>query len=145
MAARLLAQLVHPVTERVAVDAEAVGGLAPAAAAVEQRRERLEQPGVRRGRAEHARDERLERRSRKAEQQLERAEIVVGGNGAGDRIERGARLQQAATEAGARAWPADADPGAGRGVDELAGDCERVLFEPVATRNAARSRRAAER
>ena len=65
-----------------------------------------------------------------AEQELERAEVVVGGDRAGDRVERGAGLQQAAAETRAGARPADADASAGRGVDELPGDREGVLLEP---------------
>ena len=119
MAPGLLAQLVHPVAERVPVDAEPVRGVAPAAAAVEQRRERLEQPRIRGRGAEHACDERLQGGARQAQQQLEGAEILVRGDRPGDGVERGARLEQAAAEAGSRRGTADTDPDSGCRLDEL--------------------------
>src|SRR4051794_32406359 len=125
----LLAQLVHPVPERVPVDAEPVGGLAPAAAGVEQRSQRLQQPGVRGGGTEDAGDERLECSSGEAQEQLERAEILIRRDGAGDRVECGPRLEQAATEACAGCGAADSYPGAWCGVDHVTGDRERVLLE----------------
>ena len=79
--------------------------------------------------AEHACDERLQGGAGQAQQQLERAEILIGRDRAGDRVERGARLEQAAAEAGSRRGTADADPRPRRGLDELPGDRERVLLQ----------------
>src|SRR6185436_20926847 len=110
MAAGLFAQAVHPVAKGVAVDAELVGGVAPAAAGVEQGGEGLDKPGVRRGRAEHAIDEGLERRVGKAEQKLERAEVLVGADLAGPGVERRTRLEEAPAEATSLGRAAHADP-----------------------------------
>ena len=118
--AGLLAQLLHAVPERVPVHPEPVGRLAPAATAVEQSRQRLEEPGVGGGRSEDAGDERLERSARQAQQQLERAEVVVGRDRAGDGVERRARLEQAAAESRPRRRPADSDADPRRRFDELA-------------------------
>src|SRR5437763_16794954 len=109
MPSRSLAQAVHAVAERVAVDAEACSRVAPAAAALEQGRERVDECVVLGGVAEYAVDERLERGVRKAEDQLQRSEVAVGGDGA-RRLQGGPRLGQAATDRPARGRPADADP-----------------------------------
>ncbi len=128
VAARLLAQGVHPVAQRVPVDAEPVGRLAPAATRVEQGRERLEQPGAARRRPEHAVHERLERRARQREEQLERAEVMVGGDGPRDGVERRARLEQAAAETPPGRGAADADPCSGRRIDDGLRGRESVLL-----------------
>ena len=128
MAAGLLAQAVHPVAKGVAVDAELVGGVAPAAAGVEQGGEGLDQPGVRRGRAEHAVDEGLERRVGKAEQKLEGAEVLVGGDLAGPGVERRARLEEAPAEATPLGRAAHADPRHRLRLDDAAGEAHDVLL-----------------
>ena len=80
MQAGLLAELFHPVAQRVPVDTEAFGRLRPAAAGVQEGREGLEQPEVVGRIAEHAVDVCLERGAGQAEQKLERAEVAVGGD-----------------------------------------------------------------
>src|ERR671924_26006 len=72
-----LSEPVHPVAERVSVDTEPLGRLAPATAGVEQPAQRLEQSVALDRTAEHSGDERLERACRQCEQQLERAQVAI--------------------------------------------------------------------
>src|SRR5579884_2494861 len=128
VASRQLAQALHPVAERVAVDAEPLGGVAPAAAGLEQRRERLDEPRPPERGAEHSLDERLERGRRKPEQELERAEVAVRRDGAFARLERGARLEQRASEPGGDGRAPDPEARLGQRRGELVREREDRLF-----------------
>ena len=103
------------------MDAEPVGGLAPAAARLEQGGKRVGEPRIRRRRAQHAVDERLERRVRKREQELEQTAGLVRGDGRRGRVDRGAGLDERAAERPALTRPADADASRRIRVDELLG------------------------
>src|SRR4051812_6543224 len=128
MAAGLLPQPVHPIAKGVAVDAELVGGVATAAAGIEQGGEGLDQPDVRGGRPEHSVDEGLERGVWKTEQKLEGAEVLVGGDLAGPGVERRARLEKASAEAAPLGRAADADPRHWLRLDDTAGQSHDVLL-----------------
>src|SRR3990172_7074128 len=128
MAAGLLAQTVHAVAQRVAVHAEALRRIAPAAAALEERRQRLDEPAVLRSRAEDAVDERLEGCVGEREKELERSKVLIRGDRARDCVERGARLQEAPAERAAERRAADADAGVRLGLDDLVREREHLLL-----------------
>src|SRR5918996_191548 len=105
----LLAQSVHAVAERMPVDAEPRGRVAPAAAGVEQGGQGVQQAGARGRGTENAVDERLERGVRQAEKKLERSEVAVGRDFPARRVEGRPRLEQAPPERAAARRTADAD------------------------------------
>ena len=84
------------------MNAEMLGRLAPAAAGVEERGEGLDEPGIVCGLPENAIDERVEGGIGQVEEQLERAEIVVGGYRERRCVERRPRLEEAPAQRSTR-------------------------------------------